>query len=237
MDNETSKDVEDFIASQNKQQQYNPPEFHRTNPAERALQTYKSCVKSTMASLPPTFTIAYLCKLLPQIYFSVYILRKCRQNPLLSAWASMEGEFHFDATPITPQGTEMLIQKKPNQRRTFGFNAKKAWYIAPCFQHYRTFKGIMASNGAERILDTVQFKHHAIETPQLTPANRILEAARQLDSAIKQQPKKSPMDELVAIELLRNVLLGEGKEPPPQTAYMYQNQNKSVLPPKKHPSQ
>ena len=45
MDNETSKYVEDFIARQNTKQQYTPGNLHRTNPAERALQTYKSCVK------------------------------------------------------------------------------------------------------------------------------------------------------------------------------------------------
>ena len=69
----------------------------------------------------------------------------------------------------------------------------------------------MASTGSERISDTVQFKHNAIAIPQLTPADSILEATRQLDSAIKQQPKKAPMDELVAIELLRKLLLGERK--------------------------
>ena len=37
MDNEISKYVEDFIASQNTQKQYTPTELHRTNPAERAL--------------------------------------------------------------------------------------------------------------------------------------------------------------------------------------------------------
>ena len=113
MDNETSKDVEDFIASQNTQQQYTPTNLHRTNPAERALQTYKSCVKSTMATLPPTFPIAYWCRLLPQIDFSLNIVRKCIKNPLLSAWAAMEGELHFDATPIAPTGSEMLMHKKP----------------------------------------------------------------------------------------------------------------------------
>ena len=155
MDNETSKYVEDFIASQNTQQQHTPPELHRTNPAERALQTYKSCVKSTMASLPPTFPITYWCRLLPQIYFRVNIVRKCRQNPLLSAWAAMEGEFHFDATPIAPPGSEMLMHQNPKQRRTFGFNAKKAWYIAPCFQHYRTFKG----SSGNIVLCTMPFLH------------------------------------------------------------------------------
>ena len=77
----------------------------QTNPSERALQTYKSCVKSTMASLPPTFPIAYWCRLIPQIDFSVNIVRKFRQNPLLSAWAFMEGEFHFNSTPIAPPGS------------------------------------------------------------------------------------------------------------------------------------
>ena len=72
----------------------------------------------------------------------------------------------------------MLMHEKPGRIRTFGYNAKKAWYIAPCLRHYRTFKGIMASKGAERISDTVKFKHHAIAIPQLIPADIILEATR-----------------------------------------------------------
>ena len=70
----------------------------------------------------------------------------------------------------------MLMQKKPGRRRTFGYNAKKAWYIPPCLRHYHTFKGILASTGAERMSNTVKFKHHTIAIPELTPADRILEA-------------------------------------------------------------
>ena len=127
----------------------------------------------------------------------------------------MEGEFHFDATPIAPPGSEMLMHEKPNRRRTWGFNAKKAWYLGPCFQHYRSCRGILPSTGGERISDTVKFRHHAMSISSLTPADRILEAAKQLDAAIKQQPKKAPMDEITAIELLRQVVLGETKEPLP----------------------
>ena len=50
--------------------------------------------------------------------------------------------------------------------------------------------------------DTVKFRHHAIAIPQLTPADRILEAAKQLDEALRQQPASTPMDTLTAIELL-----------------------------------
>ena len=61
-------------------------------------------------------------------------------------------------------------------------------------------------------------KHHAITIPTLTPADSILEAARQLDSAIKQLPKEGPIDELAAIELLRKVLLGENKDTLPMNS-------------------
>ena len=118
----------------------------------------------------------------------------------------------------------MLMHEKPNRRKTFGLNAKKAWYIAPCFKHYRTFKGILQSTGAEQMSDTVRFNHHAIAIPQLMPANIILEAARQLDDTINQQSKKAPMDELNAIELLREVLLGEREK----------NSQKTACKPKRH---
>ena len=92
MDNEMSKDVEDFITSQQTDYQYTPPDMHQSNPAEQSTQKYKSCIKPTVTSLPPKFPIAYWCRLIPQVDFSVNIVRKCRQNNLLSAWATMEGE-------------------------------------------------------------------------------------------------------------------------------------------------
>ena len=79
----------------------------------------------------------------------------------------------------------MLMHAKPENRSSFGFNAKKAYYIEPAFKHCRTFKGLVPSTGGKRLSDSVKFKHYAIANPELTPADRILEAARQLDSAIK----------------------------------------------------
>ena len=70
----------------------------------------------------------------------------------------------------------MMLHDKPNQRRSWGFNAKKAWHIGPYFQHYRAFRGILHLTGGKRVSDTVHFKHHTIAIPQLMPADRILEA-------------------------------------------------------------
>ena len=81
--------------------------------------------------------------------------------------------------------------------------------------------------------DTVSFKQHAITIPQLTPAYRILEAARQLDDTIKQQPKKSPMDEITAIELLREVLLGERNKKVPKNSVQTKIVQQKIVAPKK----
>ena len=62
VDNETSKDVEDFIESQNADVQYSAPGSHCPS-AEKAVQTYKACFKSTVASLPDNFPIGYWCRL------------------------------------------------------------------------------------------------------------------------------------------------------------------------------
>ena len=101
-DNETSKEVKNFITEEQATYQYAPPDMHCTNPAERVIQTWKACMKSTLATLSPDFPIAYWYRLCNQVNLAVNIVRKCRQNSKLSVWAAMKGDYHFDATPIAP---------------------------------------------------------------------------------------------------------------------------------------
>ena len=208
LDNETSQEVEKFIRQQCATFQYTPPDMHRTNPAERAIQTYKACAKSILANLPSTFPLGYWCRLIPHIDISVNIMRPCRQNPLLSAWAALEGEFHFDATPLAPPGTEMLLHERASRRASWGFNAKKAWYIGPCLHHYRNVQAIMKETGATRITDTYRLQHHTIAIPQLTDTDRIIAATKELEDAISRLPPK-PIDEIEAIKKLREIVLQE----------------------------
>ncbi len=120
---------------------------------------------------------------------------------------------HFDATPVAPPGSEMLMHQKPARRSSFGPNFKKAWYLGQCLNHYRTFRDILLSTGAERLSDTIKFQHHAIGIPEITPADRILEAARRLNEAIRRLAKEALMDTLEAIQVLREVMLGETVKP------------------------
>ena len=54
MDNETSSEIEEFIAEQNVNIQYSDPDRH-CMPAERAVATYKSCLKSVIYTVSNEF--------------------------------------------------------------------------------------------------------------------------------------------------------------------------------------
>ena len=92
IDNETSKDVEDFIDKQSARVQYTEPGRHCA-PAERAVLTYKSCFKSMIAFLPPDFPIAYWCRLLEQCDLSVNIVRPFQTKSQAISMGSHGGRF------------------------------------------------------------------------------------------------------------------------------------------------
>ena len=118
LDNELSKEVREFVEDQNTSVQCTPPDIHRQNAAEKAIQTWKMHFKAGLASLPTEFPISHWCKLIPQANYTLNMLRPCRMNTSLSAHEAIEGSFSFDATPFAPPGTKTYIHLKPNRRES-----------------------------------------------------------------------------------------------------------------------
>ena len=206
LDNETSHDVETFIAEQNTKVQYTPADIHRTNLAERAVRTWKNHFAATRAGTPSSFRMGNWCKMTEQCDITLNMMRPCTTNPLLSAFEAMEGMYSFDATPMAPMGTEMLMHLKPVRRSTWDYHAIRAWYFAPALKHYRVVKGVLES-GAVRLTDTWKLKHHSLQIPSVSPADRIVKATQTLATAIDGANPTSP-DELSAIEHLRALIAG-----------------------------
>jgi hypothetical protein len=212
LDNETSHDVESFITEQQAKIQYTPADMHRTNLAERAVRTWKNHFAATRAGTPSSFKMTNWCKMLEQCDITLNMMRPCTLNPLLSAFEAMEGMYSFDATPMAPIGTEMLMHLKPIRRHTWDYHAVKAWYFAPALKHYRVVKGVLES-GAVRLTDTWKFKHHALTIPTVSAADRIAKATQHLASTI-QGANNAPPDELAAIEQLRALITGNSTPAP-----------------------
>ncbi len=143
MDNETSHVVEAFIASEQINLQYTPPNMHRTNPAECVVPTWRNHFMAGIAGLPPWFPQAYWCRLMTQSNATLNMMCPCCSYPLLSAHKALEGTFLFDATLMAPLGTEVLVHQKPGQHKTWGYHATKAWYLSHAATHYHCIHVIM----------------------------------------------------------------------------------------------
>ena len=103
IDNEANLLLKTAMLKRNIKYQMVPPNCHRANAAERAIQTYKNHLKAGLASTDPDFPIQEWDRLLEQANLTLNLLRSARCNPKLSAWAYLFGEFDFNATPLAPQ--------------------------------------------------------------------------------------------------------------------------------------
>jgi hypothetical protein len=191
--------------------------MHHTNPAERAIRTWKNHFLAGIAGLPKSFPIANWCRLTKQCNATLNMLCTCCQNPLLSAHEALEGSFSFDATPMAPLSTEVLVHMKPNRRSTWGYHAAKAWYLSHSPNHYRCIRVLMADTGGERTTDTFRFNHHSIPVPKIMATDRILDATAGFTAAIE-GVQEAPPNELAAIQSLHTLLLGEVPPPVPTPA-------------------
>ena len=107
-----------------------PPHIHRANAAERAIQTFKK-------SLDPDFPMAEWDRLLEQALLTLNLLRASRIQPHLSAYAHLYGQFDFNATPLAPPGTRVVVHNKPDNRASWDPNGKDGFYIGPSMHHYQ----------------------------------------------------------------------------------------------------
>ena len=99
-----------------------PPHVHRRNAAERAIQTFKSHFITGSATLTSDFPMKEWDQLLPHVQLTLNHLRASRRQPTLSAHAAALGAYNFDADPLAPPVTKVLVHETSEQRGTFDFH-------------------------------------------------------------------------------------------------------------------
>ena len=136
-------------------------------------------------------------------------------NPTLLTFEAIDCMYSFDATPMAPVGTKILIHLKPIRRHTWDYHTRKAHYFSPSLPHYRVIKAL-TETGSVHLIDTWKFKHQVIKVPTVTPTDRIVQATRQLTAAI-QGTNDTPPNELEAIEHLRALIMAGNSSQPLST--------------------
>ena len=148
--------------------------------AERAIQTFKNHFISCLCTAPPGFPAAEWDRLLPQAEITLNLLRNCRYNPALSAYAALFGTFDCNRTPVAPFGTKVLIHEKPTNRASWAPRGTEAWYIGPALDHYRCVQCYIPATRSVRVADTVEFFPEVVPFPKITTEDLLRDTARDI---------------------------------------------------------
>eukprot|EP00957_Ditylum_brightwellii_P002787 214694-Ditylum_brightwellii.AAC.1 len=97
------------------------------------------------------------------------LIQPSRINPQLSTKAQLNGAFDFNAMPLAPLSTMVLVHKKPIQWKSYEYNGVEGWYVGQVPHHYRYYKVHTTKIGHDRISDMVKFfpKHVRMPTTSL----------------------------------------------------------------------
>ena len=107
MDNEASQQMIDAIKEKKMKYQIAPPEDHRTNPAERAVQTFKNNFTSVLFGADDDFPANQWDRLIAIAVATLCMLRPSRINPRISAYNQVWGNLNFSRTPLAPPGCKV----------------------------------------------------------------------------------------------------------------------------------
>ena len=126
-----------FMREVNEKLQLFSPHIHRRNSSELYIRTFKEHFIAGLSSTHKEFLLHLWCRLLPHAILTLNLLWQSRMNSKLSGYAQLHGEFNYDATPLSPPGTPVIIHENPTVRGTWESHGVKGYYIGPSRNHYR----------------------------------------------------------------------------------------------------
>jgi hypothetical protein len=136
LDNEASNTFKAAI-KENCDLQLVPPDTHRRNLAERAIQTFKSHFIAILAGVDPSFPMNLWDRLLSQTVATLNLLRQSNKNPTISAYQHVYGIFDYNKTPFGPLGCAVEMHESANRRKTWDPRSISGWYLGTSMEHYR----------------------------------------------------------------------------------------------------
>jgi len=203
LDNEASAAYKDAIRESGMTFQLVPPDDHRRNAAEKAIQTWKDHFIAALSGTADDFPLHLWCQAIPQMERQLCLLRQTNINPKISTYAYLYGPHNYNAEPFVPIGMQALVHDKPQRRRTFAQHCSKGWVLATSPEHYRCWKVWTKTTRTTRISGTMFFKHKYITNPTVTPADTIIAAASNLADALRKNVKAQTIGQIKYADLKR----------------------------------
>lgn len=245
MDNETSTKLNDYLRNDaHVCIQFVPPNNKRTNKAERYIRAWKNHFISGLQTADPRFPLQCWDFILPQADDTYALLHEWKLNPLLSAYEGFHGhKYDFNARPIAPVGTHVVVYETPDQRASWAAHGQDGWYLGSAPDHYRTYIVWIHSTRHTRLSDTLAWFPSPLHMPGSSPTDVITAALSDLIAGLKQyctNPARTsgtplPFDETItaalreASNLFSDVRLPAREPPPPSSVVTPISPSESVL--------
>jgi hypothetical protein len=162
-----------------------PPDCHRRNMAERAIQTFKNHFVVILSGVDDRFPLSLWCYLVQPAKLTINL--RCQSNvvPKISAHAHMYEQHDYMKCPFPPLGCLVMAHIKPQNRPTWDVHSKVDFSIVTSMEHHRCFNIYIVKTRATLVSNAVFFKHQYVTNPQITPETLVIKAAAELTSALK----------------------------------------------------
>ncbi|KAL7483087.1 hypothetical protein ACHAW6_013637, partial [Cyclotella cf. meneghiniana] len=187
LDNEASHAITQYLCQQNIKWQFVPPNEHRVNAAERAIQTFKNHLIAGLCSTDRDFPSQLWDKLLPQAQDSLNMLRTSRIDPTKSAYEILEGPHDFNRNPWAPPGCRAILHEPATTRTSWGPRGTDAWYIGPAMHHYRSYEFYVPDTRSYHISASAKFFPSYCDLPTESPLEAAARTAAELLIELRQQ--------------------------------------------------
>ncbi len=109
LDNQASAEYKAAIEASGMTYELVPPDEHRRNMAEKAIQTFKDHFVGVLSGCTPSMPIHLWCQLLPQVERQLLLLRQSRAHPNLSAYAHVYEQHDYNSCQLVCQRNQCRI--------------------------------------------------------------------------------------------------------------------------------
>ena len=145
-------------------------------------------------------------QLLEQAELTLNLFRQATYNTSKPAWEYLHVRlFNYDATPLGPLVTPVIIDNKPSRRKPYHYRGSNGFSAGVPLNHYRCQRAIDAETKSVSIMDKIEFYHHYLTQPSLTPQGRLIHALQTLTAAMHHASAIHSAQQLQAIYHLRHL--------------------------------
>ncbi len=101
-------------------------------------------------------------------------------------------------------GCEVQIHEKTDKRGTWSYHSLDGWYLSMSPEHYRVHNCYVKTTQAERLTDTIQFKHKNITNPTISAHDKIMQALANCTATLKGMMNENPTQKMEELQSIVN---------------------------------